>query len=512
MTGVRAFFAVAPSAASKSAGGTFVVDLPVGKHSLLGPSSALVIDTVRVGSLAWDGVAVTLTATHAESVFVAGKRLDGAMEILPGDDIGVRGHHLVLGIAAPFSSPQRRSYTHRELQDRIAEELARAARAWRPTALAMVRVPNGEGGRVLEAALSGLRAGDCVATFAPDEVEFLLPDTGREQAEFVIGRTVRDAGAGSYEWGVAVAPENGDRPARLMRAARLALRLQRGLPAPISTALIVRDASMEAAVSAIASGLQRGSVVVRGESGVGRGTLVRAAHERAFRTRKQPLHAVVCSSLDVARVASLPKEGTILLEGADQLAPEVRDMVVLALSSAPKGTLRVAATTDRNLDARYGALGLWLSAGSATYVEVPPLRQRLDELVPLAMELGRAWTGRVPQLSTAALARLRSHAWPGNVSELEVAMERAMLLAGDGEIQAEHLPGDALRAASEGRLREHVDSVERDAIARALAETNHNQTNAAKKLGLSRRALIYKMEKYGMKPPPDSVKSVRQKR
>lgn len=473
------------------------------------------IDTVRVGLLAWDGVAVTLTATHAESVFVAGKRLDGAMEILPGDDIGVRGHHLVLGIAAPFSSPQRRSYTHRELQDRIAEELARAARAWRPTALAMVRVPNGEGGRVLEAALSGLRAGDCVATFAPDEVEFLLPDTGREQAEFVIGRTVRDAGAGAYEWGVAVAPENGDRPARLLRAARLALRLQRGLPAPISTGLIVRDASMEAAVSAIAKGLQRGSVVVRGESGVGRGTLVRAAHERAMLSRegrKQPIHAVVCSALDLAKVASLPKEGTILLEGADQLAPEVRDMVVLALSSAPKGTLRVAATTDRNLDARYGALGLWLSAGSATYVEVPPLRQRLDELVPLAIELGRAWTGRVPQLSTAALARLRSHAWPGNVSELEVAMERAMLLAGDGEIQADHLPGDAMRAASEGRLREHVDSVERDAIARALAETNHNQTNAAKKLGLSRRALIYKMEKYGMKPPPDSVKSVRQKR
>jgi DNA-binding NtrC family response regulator len=276
-------------------------------------------------------------------------------------------------------------------------------------------------------------------------------------------------------------------------------------------AIVARDASMEAAIGAIAAGLLRGSVVVRGESGVGRTTLIRAAHERAFRG-KQALHAVVCSSLDATRVAALPTSGTILLEGADQLAPEVRDAVVLALSSAPKGALRVAATSDRNLDARYGALGLWLSAGSATIVEVPPLRQRLDELVPLANELARAWTGRIPLLSTAALARLRSHPWPGNVSELEVAMERAMLLAGDGEIQAEHLPGDAMRSPTEGRLREHVDSVERDAIARALAETNHNQTNAAKKLGLSRRALIYKMEKYGMKPPPDSVKSVRQKR
>ena len=106
VTRVRAFFAVAPSAASKSAGGTFVVDLPVGERSLLGPKDAIVIDTTRVGMLVWDGIRVTLTASLAESVFVAGKRLDGAMEILPGDDIGVRGHHLVLGIAAPFSSPQ----------------------------------------------------------------------------------------------------------------------------------------------------------------------------------------------------------------------------------------------------------------------------------------------------------------------------------------------------------------------------------------------------------------------
>ena len=349
VSGVRAFFAVAPSAASDSAGGAFIVDVPPGSRSLLGPSESVVTDTVRVGKLGWDGHHVTLTAAHGESVYVAGKRLDGTMEILPGDDIGVRGHHLVLGIAAPFSSPQRRSYTHAELQDRIAEELARAARAWRPTALAMVRVPNGEGGRVLEAALVGLRAGDCVATFAPDEVEFLLPDTGREQAEFVLARTVRDAGVGSYEWGIAVAPENGDRPERLLRSARLALRLRRGLSSPVSTAIVVSDASMEAAIKAIAKGLIRGSVVVRGEPGVGRSTLICAAHERAFRS-EQPIHAVVCSSLDANRVGSLPRSGTILLDGADQLAPEVRDAVVLALSSAPRGALRVAATTDRVLD------------------------------------------------------------------------------------------------------------------------------------------------------------------
>ncbi len=110
------------------------------------------------------------------------------------------------------------------------------------------------------------------------------------------------------------------------------------------------------------------------------------------------------------------------------------------------------------------------------------------------------------RMAPGALARLRSHPWPGNVLELRNAMERAVRLAGEGEILAEHLPSDALPAAGDGRLREHVDSVERDAIVKALADANHNQTHAAKRLGISRRALIYKMEKYGLKAPPGQAR------
>jgi transcriptional regulator of acetoin/glycerol metabolism len=84
-------------------------------------------------------------------------------------------------------------------------------------------------------------------------------------------------------------------------------------------------------------------------------------------------------------------------------------------------------------------------------------------------------------------------------------MERAVALADGGEILAEHLPGD-LADAGEGKLRDHVGSVERDAIIKALADNNYNQTHAARILGISRRALIYKMEKYGLKPPPAGKK------
>src|SRR6185503_19259656 len=96
---------------------------------------------------------------------------------------------------------------------------------------------------------------------------------------------------------------------------------------------------------------------------------------------------------------------------------------------------------------------------------------------------------------------MRTYSWPGNVLELRNAMERAVTLADGGEILAEHLPGD-LSDVDSGRLRDHVGNVERDAIIKALADNNYNQTHAARILGISRRALIYKMEKYGLKPPP----------
>jgi len=480
---------------------SFVVDVREGESDLVGPEGALAPHVGAHGRVVWDGVRLWVSAGRADEVFVSGKRLDGRAELRPGDDIEAHGHHFVLGIAAPFLQPQRRSFTHAELEERIAEELARAARAWRPTALAMVRARHGDGARVLEAALAGLRAGDCVATFAHDEIEMLLPDTSRERAERVVSRTLEEAGVEGAVVGIAVAPDDADRPERYLRAARLALRARTGIPPPDTPAMhVAEDEATRAVIDALRSALERGSVVVRGEPNTGRSTLVRVALAQLTGAPSQTVVRVPCARFDSTTIAAVPSEATVLLEDVDQLAPELRDAMVHRFAGH-----RVVATTERALDGRYGALGLWLGQ-TRTTIEVPPLRQRLDDVVPLAMALGRAWTGREPRLSAAALARLRSYPWPGNIVELEVGVERAMLLAGDGEIQAEHLPGvDGVRAGGDGRLREQVDSVERDAIVRALAESNHNQTNAARKLGLSRRGLIYKMEKYGLKPPPTSA-------
>jgi len=176
---------------------------------------------------------------------------------------------------------------------------------------------------------------------------------------------------------------------------------------------------------------------------------------------------------------------------------------------------RLIAATHRDLDAdvRSGRFrqDLLFRIGGFTIV-VPPLRDRPREIVPLAelfarttaSEQGRA----VPVLSQDAREVLTGYTWPGNVRELKNAIERALVLCTD-TITAADLPDKMRDMAQRTRpiaiaadVRGHLAEVERAAIVAALEADGGNQTRAAKRLGLSRRALIYKLEKYGLKPPP----------
>src|SRR6185503_12124469 len=143
---------------------------------------------------------------------------------------------------------------------------------------------------------------------------------------------------------------------------------------------------------------------------------------------------------------------------------------------------------------------------------VPPLRDRPSEVVALAQHFIQATAteqGRsIPALGDDARDALLAYGWPGNVRELKNAIERALVLCGD-TITVVDLPeklreaGHRVRPATTAAdVRGQLAEVERAAIVAALEAENDNQTRAARRLGLSRRALIYKMEKYGLKPPP----------
>jgi two-component system, NtrC family, response regulator PilR len=140
-------------------------------------------------------------------------------------------------------------------------------------------------------------------------------------------------------------------------------------------------------------------------------------------------------------------------------------------------------------------------------LRMPSLRELRDDIPLLAARLlaRQAAPGSQPRLVPEAIAALQAYDFPGNVRELENILERALALAGSDEINAEdlQLTDDKQVAGSKDYadlpLQEHLESVERKVIRDALDKTRYNRTAAAKLLGLSFRALRYRMQRLGIK-------------
>jgi two-component system response regulator PilR (NtrC family) len=144
-------------------------------------------------------------------------------------------------------------------------------------------------------------------------------------------------------------------------------------------------------------------------------------------------------------------------------------------------------------------------------LRVPPLRERDDDVILLANHVLRKLARRLdistPVLSDNAADALRSYSFPGNVRELENVLERALTMCSGDEIGADDLqireqktPGNIAAGANNGGdgLGDQLESMERDAIINALEQTRHNKTAAAKLLGISFRALRYRIKKLGI--------------
>jgi two-component system response regulator PilR (NtrC family) len=144
-------------------------------------------------------------------------------------------------------------------------------------------------------------------------------------------------------------------------------------------------------------------------------------------------------------------------------------------------------------------------------LRVPSLRERVDDIPDLAEailnRLCRRMKMEVPEFSANAMDALKTYPFPGNVRELENILERAITLCTEGVILPEHIK---LRAAAptpsgfaheftnssgNGALGDQLEDIERDAIVKALEQTRYNKTAAAKLLGMSFRALRYRIKK-----------------
>ena len=488
----------------------------------------------RHAAILWNGKQITLRLLEGSgNVAINGESVGQSAVVRPGDEIRVGSAEMVVSVAVSPITQGRRSLTHLEFCERMADELSRALLRDRPTCLVMLKAKTGDGSSIANAALGSFRGGDIVGTYAHDEIEFLLPDTPPSIAKAVVQRLLETAGAEGASVGLAVSPDDGDTPERLMRAARDALAFStrdgRGIsrprhiiPEPAEPS--IHSKSTRLAVEDVTEAAKKNEpVLLIGEPSAGKRVYARLLHDRSSRAGG-PFVLISCPRLvDSWAIESAfgddegnrdkckavqAKGGTLVLEEIGELPMQGQKPLLGLLRSGVLGSTGLVSTTHRDLAALSGA-GAFLeelyNRVASVRVGIPALRMRAESIVPLAQNFAAQYTSEAKvKLSHGAVEKMRSYAWPGNVLELRNAIERAVKLAGGGEILAEHLPGGAVDLTGRGQLRQHVGSVERDAIIKTLADNNYNQTHTAKQLGISRRALIYKMEKYGLKSPPSS--------
>ena len=135
-------------------------------------------------------------------------------------------------------------------------------------------------------------------------------------------------------------------------------------------------------------------------------------------------------------------------------------------------------------------------------LNIPPLRERREDILPLAGRFIEEFAKGKARFSETVAACLETYPWPGNVRELRNAMERAVLLSRSELILPEHLPARVREAAGlDATPRktfepERWEEIERNAILQALKQHHFNRTETAKALGISRRALLYKLQRF----------------
>ena len=287
-------------------------------------------------------------------------------------------------------------------------------------------------------------------------------------------------------------------------------------------------------------------VHVAGESGCGKELAARLIHVKGAR-REGAFMAVNCGAIPENLMESEffgYKKGAFTGAAADRdgffqaasggtlFLDEVADLplpmqVKLLRAIQEKKVRKVGATTEENVDVRiisatHRSLADDVSTGkfrqdlyyrlNVIELAMPSLREMREDIPLLAAAIlqRQARGGAAVQLAADALERLSDYEFPGNVRELENVLERAVALAAGNEIRVDDLRLAPTRTPVEMRetaglpLQERLDQVERTAILAALEQTRYNRTAAAKLLGITFRALRYRMERLGLKDELDA--------
>lgn len=281
------------------------------------------------------------------------------------------------------------------------------------------------------------------------------------------------------------------------------------------------------------------TTLLLGESGTGKEVIARYLHQHSTRSHA-PFVAVNCAALPENLIESElfghekgaftgavstrtgrfeeASSGTLLLDEIGEMPLSLQPKLLRVLEDRNirrvGGTreipvnVRIISATNRDLeeDARQGRFREDLLYRLNVYtIQIPPLRERRDDILPLADRFLAEQGMRDKRFSPAAQRLLLDYAWQGNVRELRNAVIRSAIISHGSLILPEDLP-ESIRAVKTAAEEDTVASVlvgdmeaiQKKAILEALEKTGGNKTQAARLLGISRRNLIYKLRSYGM--------------
>lgn len=308
------------------------------------------------------------------------------------------------------------------------------------------------------------------------------------------------------------------------------------------------------------------SVILQGETGVGKEVMAKRIHERSARA-DQPFLKINCAAFSDSMVDSelfghergaftgatqakaglleTASGGTVLLDEVAELSLAMQAKLLRAVGNAE--VLRVGSVKPRTIDVRFiaatnGDFGDLIGRGAfrsdlyfrlnGITLTVPPLRERRAEIAPLATAFAAESASALglarAKLTDAAYRWLEQQPWPGNIRQLRSTIDRAVLVSGGRPIAIDHLlldaelstsamtssaepsasyaPRPVLPPSADGeKLRAEVARLERDRVTDAMNRTGGNQTRAAELLGISRRALIHRLDAYGLPRPRKGV-------
>jgi transcriptional regulator with PAS, ATPase and Fis domain len=527
-------------------------------------------------------------------VWVGGKRLSPGekVEVTMGEIIELGDAMLVIQKKSVSQEP-RQIWEHSFFDARLTYECNQPEQSF---AVMLAHVAGKVPKKVVENAISlSLRAGDVAASHSKNEYEFLILDATPATADAVCRRFTENLGKHKKKvnTGIACYPRDARSAGELVAKARA---IVRGDQVVAGTEHIIIENEYMQRLARLVERIAPSNinVIIHGETGVGKEVIAKLVHRHSGRP-EDLFVSINCAAVPESLLESelfghesgaftgaskakpglleITKNGTFLLDEVSEMPMPLQAKLLRVLEE--RQAVRIGGLKPYQIGARFIATtncDLEDAVQRGTFrqdlffrldgisLHVPPLRERISEIEPLAKAFIDQTCRQMdrssqPIITDEALSWLNCYWWPGNVRELRNVVERAVLLCTDDRIATEHVAADKMassffspkvertiapvvpesqpdkqpdppKPAAKGQfskvptqirlstgsrkhlanLRDEVKELEYNRIIDALQRSGGNQTKAAKLLGISRRTLINRLDEYGIERPRKRAK------